>query len=322
MIWSKYLSPMLIVLMVLVLAGCEASYPKYADIQTQTAIETEPQRNTEKSPFGFSPPTPEPTRAPNPLVPVIEKYMSDVDEFQVRQNQLLMERNALTKSLIVPSGWKVEFSALLASESKLLEEWNMIEPPEVFLGFHETYRSGLILFIERHDLINPWLETYDGFSPIRTAPWDRDTEIAADQQRIYGLTSKSWNYGIHAYSSLTGAASIPLPTPTPRSMPKPILINTRCEEAWREAASIGDMRDTAEDLYPAVVACRSLDEWNAAAAKYPVISPGVDEVLYLSNLCHYGPKSANLCQWLKANPSFIHPDSNWGLELRYGDLLK
>ena len=118
-----------------------------------------------------------------------------------------------------------------------------------------------------------------------------------------------------------GHAKMTSTRPAP-SKPTSIPINASCEKAWRDAASIDDMSDTVEDLDPAVFACRSLDEWNAVEANYPAALDGVDSVLFLSNRCYYGPKSATLCKWLKANPSFIHSDSNWGLEVRYGDLLK
>lgn len=90
------------------------------------------------------------------------------------------------------------------------------------------------------------------------------------------------------------------------------ILSAACDDAWKEAAAIDNMSDTVEDLDPAVVACKSLDEWNIAANRYPAALDGADSVLYLSNRCYFGPKSATICKWLIANPSFIHPSSILG----------
>ena len=85
-----------------------------------------------------------------------------------------------------------------------------------------------------------------------------------------------------------------------------------CDVAFSEAADISDFRDTVEDLDPAVRACSSIEEWNTAASEYPAALDGVDPLLFLSNRCYYGPQSATLCKWLKANPDRISPDSILG----------
>ena len=82
-----------------------------------------------------------------------------------------------------------------------------------------------------------------------------------------------------------------------------------CDTAWAKAAAISDLRDTVEDLDPAIRACTSLQEWESAAAKYPEALDGVDPVLFLSNRCFYGSRLLTLCQWLIAHPDSIDPGS-------------
>ena len=82
-----------------------------------------------------------------------------------------------------------------------------------------------------------------------------------------------------------------------------------CDTAWAKAAAISDLRDTVEDLDPAIRACTSLQEWESAAAKYPEALDGVDPVLFLSNRCFYGSRLVTLCQWLIAHPDSIDPGS-------------
>jgi hypothetical protein len=64
------------------------------------------------------------------------------------------------------------------------------------------------------------------------------------------------------------------------------------------------MHDTVEDLYPAVRACTSIDDWNAAAdANAGAISAGVDPETFLGNACgsaSAGLGSTTLCKTVKA----------------------
>jgi hypothetical protein len=71
-------------------------------------------------------------------------------------------------------------------------------------------------------------------------------------------------------------------------MPRPPLITTPCDSAFRAAASVFVYQDTAEDLYPAVVDCETVAEWDAANSVYPDALDGADSHTFLRNLCLYG----------------------------------
>ena len=58
-----------------------------------------------------------------------------------------------------------------------------------------------------------------------------------------------------------------------------------CLDALAAAANVSKFRDTHEDLFPAYVACTSIEEWDSANAAHPVISEGVDPVQYAMNVC-------------------------------------
>jgi hypothetical protein len=60
-----------------------------------------------------------------------------------------------------------------------------------------------------------------------------------------------------------------------------------CEEAFAEAAEVDDMSDVHEDLWPAFEACGDLDEFSAAAEKYPDAINGTDPETYAKNGCLY-----------------------------------
>lgn len=60
---------------------------------------------------------------------------------------------------------------------------------------------------------------------------------------------------------------------------------TRCEQAFAEAAEVGEMEDVLADLYPAARNCLSVDEWVDASEKYPDALDGADPVIFLRNLC-------------------------------------
>jgi hypothetical protein len=63
--------------------------------------------------------------------------------------------------------------------------------------------------------------------------------------------------------------------------------STVCGSAFAAAAAIGDMEDTVEDLDPAILVCRSVDEWIAASEANPGALDGVDPVVHLTNRCLY-----------------------------------
>lgn len=80
--------------------------------------------------------------------------------------------------------------------------------------------------------------------------------------------------------------------------------STACDNAFAHAAAVGEMQDAVEDLYPAVRACTSMDEWVAASEANPgAISDGVDPLVFLGNVCGSltaGLENTDLCQQAKA----------------------
>ena len=95
---------------------------------------------------------------------------------------------------------------------------------------------------------------------------------------------------------------------------------TGCEKMWSDAAAISDFQDSVEDLDPAIRACKSLQEWTSAAAKYPLALDGVDPVLFLSNRCFYGNQLGTLCQWLVEHPDSIDQNSALAIATRFADV--
>jgi hypothetical protein len=65
---------------------------------------------------------------------------------------------------------------------------------------------------------------------------------------------------------------------------------TACEEAFRQAAEVGDMQDTHEDLWPAFQSCSDLQEFTAASEKHPDTLDGADPETYAQNQCQYEPE--------------------------------
>jgi hypothetical protein len=51
------------------------------------------------------------------------------------------------------------------------------------------------------------------------------------------------------------------------------------------------MQDTIEDLYPAIRACKTVDEWTAASTANPDALDGADPVVFLTNACLYATAS-------------------------------
>lgn len=77
----------------------------------------------------------------------------------------------------------------------------------------------------------------------------------------------------------------PEPTREPTQEPTPEL-TAQCDQAFAQAASIGDMEDTVEDLYAAVRACTSIEDWIAGSEANPgAISEGVKPIVFLGNVC-------------------------------------
>jgi hypothetical protein len=70
-----------------------------------------------------------------------------------------------------------------------------------------------------------------------------------------------------------------------------------CERAVQAAAAGDEMADTVEDLDPAITACPTLAEIEAASAKYPAAFDGADVREFVANRCLYSStlKSASIC---------------------------
>lgn len=61
-------------------------------------------------------------------------------------------------------------------------------------------------------------------------------------------------------------------------------VSAECNKAFEDAAAVGEMEDTVQDLDPALQACTSIDEWIAAAESNPGAIDG-DPVQFLLNRC-------------------------------------
>ena len=86
---------------------------------------------------------------------------------------------------------------------------------------------------------------------------------------------------------------------------------TKCELKWSDATAIPswDIQNPSDDLDPAIRACGSVQQWLLSASNYPDLLGGKDPMLFLSDRCYDGPRSASICRWLIKNPEFIHADS-------------
>jgi hypothetical protein len=62
-----------------------------------------------------------------------------------------------------------------------------------------------------------------------------------------------------------------------------------CEAAMQRAAEIDPMQDTVSDLDPAIQQCESLDEFTAAAERFPDALDGGPATTFLSNRCPLEP---------------------------------
>lgn len=60
-----------------------------------------------------------------------------------------------------------------------------------------------------------------------------------------------------------------------------------CGQAVEEAANVGDMEDTVEDLDEAIAACVDLAELGAAVEQFPAALDGAELETFLSNRCQF-----------------------------------
>lgn len=58
-----------------------------------------------------------------------------------------------------------------------------------------------------------------------------------------------------------------------------------CDEAFAQAAEASDFEDSVSDLYPAVRACDSVEEWVEASEAHPDALDGADPRTFLRNIC-------------------------------------
>ena len=94
------------------------------------------------------------------------------------------------------------------------------------------------------------------------------------------------------------------PSPTPASVQDAL---GACREAFRDAAAVSVMRDTVDDLNPAVRACSSVAEWEAAFSEFPDALDGADAELFARNRCQYGAglSGTPLCRELSGEVTAI-----------------
>lgn len=60
-----------------------------------------------------------------------------------------------------------------------------------------------------------------------------------------------------------------------------------CGDAVAEAAGVGDVQDSVEDLDPAIVACADMDEFTAAVEDHPDALDDADPETFVSNRCQH-----------------------------------
>lgn len=77
-------------------------------------------------------------------------------------------------------------------------------------------------------------------------------------------------------------------------------VSSECENAVKGAAEISDMKNTVEDLDPAIQKCQALEDFTAAANKYPQALDGVDAKTFATNRCTYNPalQNTSICKEL------------------------
>ncbi len=77
-----------------------------------------------------------------------------------------------------------------------------------------------------------------------------------------------------------------------------------CLDTMQVAAGVDEMSDTVEDLYPALLACSSLQDWSLAAAQTDALD-GVNPETFAYNSCVYGgPADSATCVEAIANDPF------------------
>ena len=79
---------------------------------------------------------------------------------------------------------------------------------------------------------------------------------------------------------------------------------SECEAAFADAAAVGDLEDVIEDLYPAVRACLTIEEWSAASDVHRDALDGADPLVFLSNVCSFAEEpdiqASPLCQLIES----------------------
>lgn len=120
---------------------------------------------------------------------------------------------------------------------------------------------------------------------------------------LNGLSSGDENTETARRSELTTSTTETTPpTERPTTMTAEAEVEVRapseCEEAFKDAAEVDELRDTHEDLWPAFESCGSIEEFAAASQKHPgAVEEGVDPQTYVENQCLYEPalEHARLC---------------------------
>ena len=85
-----------------------------------------------------------------------------------------------------------------------------------------------------------------------------------------------------------------------------------CLLAFEQAAAVDVARSTVSDLYPAALACETVEEWAAASATHPGALDGADPATFARNMCLSAPpdvRAGQLCEPIIARA--IADDARW-----------
>jgi hypothetical protein len=74
--------------------------------------------------------------------------------------------------------------------------------------------------------------------------------------------------------------------------PEAAAYSEECGQAVADAAAVGDMEDTVEDLDPAIITCDGLEQLRAATDDHPGALDGVDLETFVANRCLYSEDEA------------------------------
>jgi len=105
------------------------------------------------------------------------------------------------------------------------------------------------------------------------------------------------------------AKAAPKATKAPPKATKAPPKQSACEQRMKVAHGVDEMKEKISDLFPAALACSSVEEWVAASDKYPNALDGVNPEQFLRNICTYNAeiKESQLC--VIALKDGLYPDN-------------